>query len=112
MRIIQLAREGSPPPGLRLSEAELSRKYNQLARARIRQFESDMPSQAVWSLTVVALATFTPFEVCSPLARLSGRILERQARTDVRRLPTRMPETDGPGSPPRMALPWGKRSGA
>jgi hypothetical protein len=43
MRIIQLAREGSPPPGLRLSEAE----YNQLARARIRQFESDMPRHAV-----------------------------------------------------------------
>ena len=41
MRIIQLAREGSPPPGLRLSEAELSRKYNQLARARIRQIAVD-----------------------------------------------------------------------
>jgi hypothetical protein len=50
MRIIQLAREGSLPPGLRLSQAELSRKSNQLARARIRQFESDMPSQAVQSL--------------------------------------------------------------
>jgi hypothetical protein len=32
---------------LRLPRAELSRKSNQLARARIRQFESDMPSQAV-----------------------------------------------------------------
>jgi hypothetical protein len=27
----------------------LSRKSNQVARARIRRFESDMPSQAVWS---------------------------------------------------------------
>jgi hypothetical protein len=50
MRIIQLAREGSLPPGLRLSQAELSRKSNQLARARIPRFESDMPSQAVRSL--------------------------------------------------------------
>ena len=47
MRIMQLAREGSPPPGLRLPQAELSRKSNQMARARIRQFESDMLSQAV-----------------------------------------------------------------
>jgi hypothetical protein len=46
MGIIQLAREGSPPPGLRLTQAELSRKSNQLVRARIRQFESYMPSQA------------------------------------------------------------------
>jgi hypothetical protein len=42
MRIIQLAREGSPPPGLRLSQAELSRESNQLSRARIRRFESDI----------------------------------------------------------------------
>jgi hypothetical protein len=28
MRITQLAREGSPPPGLRLPQAELSRKSN------------------------------------------------------------------------------------
>jgi hypothetical protein len=47
MGITQLAREGSPPPGLRLTQAELSRKSNQLVRARIRQFESYMPSQAV-----------------------------------------------------------------
>jgi hypothetical protein len=47
MRIIQLVREESPPPALRLSQAELSRKSKQVARARIRQFESDMPSQAV-----------------------------------------------------------------
>jgi hypothetical protein len=47
MRIIQLAREGSPPPALRLSQAELSRKSNQVARARIRRFESDMPRHAV-----------------------------------------------------------------
>jgi hypothetical protein len=47
MRIIQPAREGFPPPGWRLSEAELTRKSNQLARVRIRQFESDMPRHAV-----------------------------------------------------------------
>src|SRR6266550_6363989 len=46
MRIMQLAREGSPPPGLRLPQAELSRKPNQIARGRIRRFESYMPSQA------------------------------------------------------------------
>jgi hypothetical protein len=50
MRIMQLAREGSPPPRLRLPQAELSRKSNQIARGRIRRFESDMPSQAVRSL--------------------------------------------------------------
>jgi hypothetical protein len=48
--VMQLAREGSPPPGVRLPQTELSRKSNQVARARIRQFESYMPSQAVWSL--------------------------------------------------------------
>jgi hypothetical protein len=49
MGITQLTREGSPPPELRLTQAELSRKSNQLVRARIRQFESYMPSQAVVS---------------------------------------------------------------
>ena len=49
MRIMQLVREGSPPPGLRPPQAELSRKSNQVARAGIRRFESDMPSQAVRS---------------------------------------------------------------
>src|SRR5436190_23650684 len=47
MRIMQLEREGSPAPGLRLPQAELSRKSNQVARARIRRFESSMPSHAV-----------------------------------------------------------------
>jgi hypothetical protein len=50
IRVTQLAREGSPPPGLRLTQAELLRKSNQIARRRIRRFESDMPSQAVQSL--------------------------------------------------------------
>src|SRR6266511_1981965 len=40
IRIMQLDREGSPPPGLRLPQAKLSRKSNQVARGRIRQFES------------------------------------------------------------------------
>ena len=44
---MQLAREGSPPSALRLPQTKLSRKSNQIARGRIRQFESDMPSHAV-----------------------------------------------------------------
>jgi len=47
--IMQLEREGSPPPGLRLPQAKLSRKSNQVARGRIRRFESYMPSHAVVS---------------------------------------------------------------
>jgi hypothetical protein len=35
---------------LGLPQAKLSRKFNQVARRRIRRFESHMPSQAVWSL--------------------------------------------------------------
>ena len=45
IRITQLVRERSPPPDLRLPPAKLSRKTNWVARGRIRQFESDMPSQ-------------------------------------------------------------------
>jgi hypothetical protein len=37
IRITQLAREGSPPPGLRLPQAKLSRNSNQIARGRIRR---------------------------------------------------------------------------
>ena len=47
IRITQLVRERSPPPDLRLPPAKLSRKTNWVARGRIRQFESDMPSHAV-----------------------------------------------------------------
>jgi hypothetical protein len=43
---MQLAREASPPPALRLPQTKLSRKSNQIARGRIRRFESYMPSQA------------------------------------------------------------------
>jgi hypothetical protein len=50
MRIIQLTGEVSPPPELRPPQVKLPRNYNQIARRRIRQFESDMPSQAVQSL--------------------------------------------------------------
>ena len=39
IRIMQLDREGSPPPGLRLPQAKLSRNSNQIARGRIRRFE-------------------------------------------------------------------------
>jgi hypothetical protein len=47
IRITQLEREGSPAPDLRLAQAKLSRNSNQIARGRIRQFESYMPSHAV-----------------------------------------------------------------
>jgi hypothetical protein len=47
IRIMQLDRERSPPPGLRRPQAKLSRKSNQVARGRFRQFESYMPSHAV-----------------------------------------------------------------
>ena len=56
--IMQLEREGSPPPGLRLPQAKLSRKSNQVARGRIRRFESYMPSQSVRSLWAASLARF------------------------------------------------------
>jgi hypothetical protein len=46
IHVTQLAREGSSPPGLRRPQAKLSRNSNQVARGRIRRFESDMPSQA------------------------------------------------------------------
>src|SRR6478609_6037654 len=42
IRITQLPREGSLPPGLRLPQAKLSRDPNQVARGRIRRFESLM----------------------------------------------------------------------
>jgi hypothetical protein len=40
-------REGSPTPDLRLPQAKLSRNLNQVARGRIRRFESCIPSHAV-----------------------------------------------------------------
>jgi hypothetical protein len=46
----QLAHKGSPPPSLRLLQAKLSRNSDQIARGRIRRFESYMPSQPVRSL--------------------------------------------------------------
>jgi hypothetical protein len=56
---LQLKRERSLPPGLQLPQAELSRKTNQMIRARIRRFESDMPSQPVWSLDGILAARLT-----------------------------------------------------
>jgi hypothetical protein len=44
---MQSARQRSPPSGLRLPQAELSRKSNYIVPGRIRRFESYMPSQAV-----------------------------------------------------------------
>jgi hypothetical protein len=40
-------------------QAGLSRKSNQMIRARIRRFESDMPSQPVWSLDGILAARLT-----------------------------------------------------
>ena len=54
---MQLDREGSPPPGSRLPQAQLSRNSNQIARGRIRRFESYMPSQPVRSLCLPRLAS-------------------------------------------------------
>jgi hypothetical protein len=62
--VMQPAREGSPPPGLRLPQIKLSRKYNQVARGRIRKFESDMPSQPVWSLDGILAARLTSLRAC------------------------------------------------
>jgi hypothetical protein len=56
---LQLKRERSLPPGLQLPQAGLSRKSNQIARGRIRRFESDMPSQPVWSLDGILAARLT-----------------------------------------------------
>jgi hypothetical protein len=57
MRITQPGRKGSPPPALRLPQTKLSLKSNQIARGRIRRFESDMPSQAVRLLPSVGEPT-------------------------------------------------------
>jgi hypothetical protein len=56
---MQLAREGCPLSWIALTQTELSRKSNQVARARIRRFESDMPSQPVWSLDGILAARLT-----------------------------------------------------
>jgi hypothetical protein len=48
--LTQLAREGSPPPACCLRRAKLSQNSNEIARGRIRQFESSQPSQADRSL--------------------------------------------------------------
>jgi hypothetical protein len=41
MGIMQLAREASPQPALRLPQTKLSRKSNQIARRRIRRIAVD-----------------------------------------------------------------------
>jgi hypothetical protein len=68
IRIMQLARERSPPPGLRLLQAKLSRNSNQIARGRIRRFESYHPSHAVGSLWAY-LAMGGPLSPCGPTSR-------------------------------------------
>ena len=74
MRIIQLAAKGLRHPGLRLPQAKFPRNSNQIARGRIRRFESDMPSQAVVSNSggcrYTAEATTDRFAVFGRDARL------------------------------------------
>jgi hypothetical protein len=79
MRIMQLAREGSPPPRLRLPQAELSRKSNQIACGRIRRFESDMPSQAVSGRHVLVRKMLPTLP-----RRPRGVLLDRKRTTGLR----------------------------
>ena len=44
-RSLQLEREGSSPPGLRLPQAKLSRNLTPVARRRVRRFESVCPAR-------------------------------------------------------------------
>jgi hypothetical protein len=66
IHVTQLEREGSPPPGVRLSQAKLSQNSNQLARGRIRQFESYMASHAVARFFVNTVGTHTGSSTPSP----------------------------------------------
>jgi hypothetical protein len=79
MRPMQLARERSPPPRLRPPQAKLPRNSNQIARGRIRRFESDMPSQAVWSLG--GMSGFQDFAQL----RVTGRLWEAGGSTETAR---------------------------
>src|SRR6516164_4126713 len=64
--ITQLTREGSPA-GFALLQAKLPRNSSQIARGRIRRFESYMPSQiSVFADFVVSLAA-----VCIAIAVVS-----------------------------------------
>ena len=71
--IMQLEREGSPPPGLRLPQAKLSRKSNQVARGRIRRFESYMPSHAVRLQRVTTTSL-----MAHGILRLHGHLLKQR----------------------------------
>ena len=86
--IMQLEREGSPPPGLRLPQAKLSRKSNQVARGRIRRFESYMPSHAVVSNLMNLKTAHRP---CSRTAgarqgRPRLRLIDANVRSTIHRL--------------------------
>ena len=69
IRITQLASEGSPPPGLRLIQAKLSRNSNQIARGRFRRFESNI-SQAGSPVSVSLLCSLS----CTPVWRETFQI--------------------------------------
>jgi hypothetical protein len=79
IRITQLAGEGSPPPGLRLPQAKLPRNSNQIARGRIRRFESYMPSQAVWSLWAVGARGIDPRAMSAAVAKVRHAIKSAQS---------------------------------
>ena len=74
---MQIEREGSPPPGLRLPQAKLSRKSNQVARGRIRRFKSYMPSHAVVSNFINLKTAHRP---CSRTAGVRHAVVGAQPR--------------------------------
>ena len=65
------AREGSPPPGLRLLQAKLSRNSNQIARRRIRRFESTCP--ATQSVSNCSTSTWNSTRASRVLPRPQAR---------------------------------------
>jgi hypothetical protein len=54
---MQLEREGSPLPNLRLPQAKLSRKFNQIVRGRIRWFDPICPARQSVSPNGVKVAS-------------------------------------------------------
>src|SRR5262249_35335871 len=83
IRIMQLVREGSPPPGLRRPQAKLSQDSNQIARGQIRRFESYMPSHAVGSPCETVRLSNSPCEMLTPDGAAHTDSSRRLARTSA-----------------------------
>ena len=65
---MQLQRDGSPPPGLRLPQAKLSRRSNHVSRPRIRRFESyGVPGFDVVSWYGFFVPAKTPTEIITKM---------------------------------------------